>query len=63
MLITMLNLLLNVVKVNKKSTTDAAARRCFSKKMFLKISQNSQENTCARISFFNKVARGTGVFQ
>ena len=22
---------------------------------FLKISQNSQENTCARVSFFNKV--------
>ena len=26
------------------------------KKMFLKISQNSQENTCVRVSFFNKVA-------
>ena len=26
------------------------------KKMFLEISQNSQENTCARASFFNKVA-------
>ena len=24
--------------------------------MFLKISQNSQENNCARVSFFNKVA-------
>ena len=24
--------------------------------MFLEISQNSQENTCARVSFFNKVA-------
>ena len=24
--------------------------------MFLQISQNSQENTCARVSFFNKVA-------
>ena len=28
----------------------------FSKKVFLKISQNSQQNTCARVSFFNKVA-------
>ena len=26
------------------------------KKVFLKISQNSQENPCARVSFFNKVA-------
>ena len=24
--------------------------------MFLEISQNSQENTCARVSFFNKAA-------
>ena len=27
------------------------------KKMFLKISQNSQENTCAGVSFFNKFLR------
>ena len=26
------------------------------KKLFLKISQNSQENTCVKASFFNKVA-------
>ena len=26
------------------------------KKVFLEISQKSQENTCARVSFFNKVA-------
>ena len=26
-------------------------------KVFIEISQNSQENTCARVSFFNKVAR------
>ena len=30
--------------------------------MFLKILQNSQENTCARISFFNKVAGVTSNF-
>ena len=28
----------------------------FYKKVLLKISQNWQENTCARVSFFNKVA-------
>ena len=26
------------------------------KKVFIKLFQNSQENTCARLSFFNKVA-------
>ena len=26
-------------------------------KVFLEISQNSQENTCARASFLNKIAR------
>ena len=32
------------------------SRRCSIKKVFLEISQNSQENTCTRVSFFNKVA-------
>ena len=30
---------------------EAATRTCSVKKMFLKISQNSQENKCARVSF------------
>ena len=30
--------------------------RCFIKKVFLTICQNSQEYTCAKVSFFNKVA-------
>ena len=34
--------------------SEAVARRCSIEKIFLKISQNSQENTCA-IVFFNKV--------
>ena len=33
---------------------EAVARRCSVKKVFLKISQNSQENTCTRV-FFSKV--------
>ena len=33
--------------------------RCYVKKVFLKISQNSHENTCARVSFLIKLqARG-----
>ena len=30
---------------------EAGAQRCSVKKVFLEISQNSQENTCARVSF------------
>ena len=35
--------------------TEVLARRCSIKKMFLEISQNSQENTCARVSFLIKL--------
>ena len=35
--------------------TEAVARRCSVKKVFLEISQNSQENTCARVSFLIKL--------
>ena len=34
---------------------EAVAQRCSVKKVFLGISQNSQENTCARISFLIKL--------
>ena len=33
------------------SYTEAVIQRCSVKKVFLEISQNSQENACARISF------------
>ena len=35
--------------------TEAVVQRCSVKKVFLEVSQNSQENICARVSFFNKV--------
>ena len=35
--------------------SEAVARRCSVKKVFLEISQNSQENTCARVSFLIKL--------
>ena len=35
--------------------SEAVAQRCSVKQVFLEISQNLQENTCARVS-------GTGVF-
>ena len=34
----------------------AVVRRCSVKKVLLEISRNSQENTCARVSFLIKVA-------
>ena len=34
---------------------EAVVRRCSVKKVFLEISQNSQENTCARVSFLIKL--------
>ena len=33
---------------------EAVALRCSVKKLFLEISQNSQENTCVRVSFLIK---------
>ena len=36
--------------------SEAATRGVFCEKVFLEISQNSQENTSASVSFFNKVA-------
>ena len=54
--------------------TELVARRCFVKKVFLEISQYSQENTCSRVSFLLKLQpracnsllkkdSGTGVFR
>ena len=33
---------------------EAVVQRCSVKKVFLEISQNSQENTCGRVSFLTK---------
>ena len=35
--------------------TEAVIRRCSIKKVFLEIFQNSQENTCVRVSFLIKL--------
>ena len=36
--------------------SEAVVRRYSVEKVFLEILQNSQENNCARVSFFNKIA-------
>ena len=35
--------------------TEAVARRCSVKRMFLEISQDSEENTCDKVSFLIKL--------
>ena len=43
---------------------EAVIQRYSVKKLFLKVSQNSQENTCARVSFLTLLKKdsGTGLF-
>ena len=38
-----------------KNYPEAVIRMCYVEKVFLKISQNSQKNTCARVSFLIKL--------
>ena len=40
---------------DKRNHTEAVTWRCSVKKVFLEISQNSQENVCARVSFLIKL--------
>ena len=49
--------------VMKMQTFKGRNWRCFLKKMFLKISQNLQENTCVRASFLIKRYRKTPVLE
>ena len=42
--------------------TEAVARRCSVKKVFLEISQNSQEDTCARVSFLIKFSSACNTY-
>ena len=37
--------------------SEAVAKRCSVKKVFLEISQNSEENTCARASFLETLLK------
>ena len=42
-------------KNKKRGDIEAIARRCSLKKVLLEMSQNSQENTCAKVSFLMKL--------
>ena len=51
-----MKILLNWFKINlMKPNPEAVVQRCSVKKVFLEISQNSRENTCARVSFLLKL--------
>ena len=41
--------------IRRPSIIEAATRDVLCKKVFLEISRNSQENTCARVSFLIKL--------
>ena len=48
----------------RNSKCRSSHQRCSVKKVFLEISQNSQENTCAKVSFFIKLqASGLQLYQ
>ena len=46
-MITIIIIMIITTKIIKK----ASVRRCFTKKLFLKVLQNSQESTCVGITF------------
>ena len=41
--------------MHRWAVAEAVAQRSFVKKLFLEISQNLQENTCARVAFLIKL--------
>ena len=46
--------------IKTRKSAEAVIQRCSVKKVFLEISQNSRENTCARVSFLiNSIKKET----
>ena len=45
--------------IKTRKSAEAVIQRCSVKKVFLEISQNSQEDTCARVSFLIKLRSAT----
>ena len=50
-----LNYLRETLSPCRLFSAESAARRCSEKTVFLKISQNSQENSCTGVSFYIKL--------
>ena len=53
-LILLIILIILMILISAISSPEAATRGVQCRKVFLEISQNSQENTCARVSFLIK---------
>ena len=49
------NLISSVTNLGQKCSPEVFYEKCSMKKLFLEISQNSQENTCVRVSFLIKL--------
>ena len=49
------NLISSVTNLAQKCSPEVFYEKCSMKKVFLEILQNSQENTCARVSFLIKL--------
>ena len=49
---------MSIQNYENKIHTEAVVQMCSVKKVFLEISQNLQENTCARVSFLIKLQAG-----
>ena len=63
-----INLFFTVIKLFSfrkflMQTVEAVARRRSVEKVFLKLSKNSQKNTCARATFFNEVAASSSEYK
>ena len=48
---------------NKEKSTEAVVQSCSVKKVFLEILHNSQENTCARVSFLIKLPQACNLIK
>ena len=63
-LFTLGNIILKQKPVILNVRTEAAVQGCYVKKVFLKILQNSQENTCTRVFFLIKLqALGMQIYE
>ena len=55
--------ILSLTVVFNEGILKAVVQRCSVKKVFLEISQNSQENTCTRVSFLIRLQRPATLFK
>ena len=52
----------NFLELSSLHFLEVDSWRCSVKKVYLQTSQNLQENSCARVFFFNKSVRGLQIY-